>query len=317
VTVRLVPGSASREFAAVLAAAIEVDLVKVELDRFPDGERRPRITEVLDGEDAYIVQATGPPVAEHLIEALLLADACRRAGCRQVIAVMPYFGYARQDTRTRTGEAIGARVVCDALRASGVDRLVVVEPHTPALEAIAGIPVEAISAVDVLARELVECRTAEHVVVAPDLGAAGLARRYASRLDLPVAVVHKTRLSSTEVEAKGVVGDVRDRRPLIVDDMISTGATIEAAFEALVAHGAQRHLTVAATHGLFVGPSRERLAWLPLERLLVTDTVTPRPTGDLPIEVHPLAPVVGHVIDGRRQGPRRGVERGPRLSANP
>jgi ribose-phosphate pyrophosphokinase len=221
----------------------------------------------------FIVQPTGPPVDEHLVELVLLADACKRAGAARVTAVVPYFGYARQDRRSTPGEAIGAKAVARLVEAAGIDQLVVVDPHSNALETMFDIPVEILSTVSLLAEPLQPLVGEGAVVVAPDLGAVKLAERYAAALDLPIAIVRKTRVSGERVRAVDIVGEVRDRRALIVDDMITTAGTVEAAAQALLDRGCQPDLIVAATHGLFVGPAAARLARLPLQQLIVSDTV--------------------------------------------
>ncbi len=208
------------------------------------------------------------------MELLLLLDTCRRAGAARITAVVPYFGYARQDRRSRPGQAIGARTAADALSAAGADRLLVVDPHTPALEAMFGIPVEQLTASPVLTAALADL-PADTVVVAPDLGAAKLAEHLGARLGRPVAIVRKTRITGSTVHAEELIGTVADGPILIVDDMISTGATIEAATRIALAHHAAPPVTVAAIYGLLVGDAAERLHTLPLHRLVVTDTITP------------------------------------------
>ncbi|WP_017597756.1 ribose-phosphate diphosphokinase, partial [Nocardiopsis lucentensis] len=183
-------------------------------------------------------------MGEHLVELLLLLDACRRGGARTSTAVVPYFGYARQDRRGRAGEAVGSRVVADTLASAGADRLVVVDPHTVALEAMCAMPVEMLTSVPVLADALAEETPDTAVVVAPDLGAVKLAEHHAGRLGLPVAVVRKRRLSGETVQAGEVAGEIVGRPAVVVDDMISTGGTIEAAVDVLLAHGALADVTV-------------------------------------------------------------------------
>ena len=280
-TARIVAGSANRALAGAVADALGVGPVPGEVDRFPDGELRPVIGHVR-GEDAYVIQPTGPPVGDNLVELLLLLDACRRGGAARITAVVPYFGYARQDRRGRAGEPVGARVVADAVAAAGADRLVVVDPHTAALEAACGVPVEMLSAVPVLAAALAALPVpGDAVLVAPDLGAVKLAERYAATVRRPVAVVRKTRVTGTTVYAQELVGDIEGRPTVIVDDMISTGGTIEAAVRAVLTRGGAPAIAVAATHGLLVGDALDRLARLPIRRLLVTDTFSrpapPRP----------------------------------------
>jgi ribose-phosphate pyrophosphokinase len=295
VSLRIVGGSANRRLATEVAATLCPRLVACELDRFPDGELRPSVGNVR-GDDVYVIQSTGPPVNEHLVELLLLLDACRRAGAGTITAVVPYFGYARQDRRGRPGQAVGSRVVADLLASAGADRLVVVDPHTPTLEAMCSIPVEMVTAVPVLAGALQAGLLSNAVVMAPDLGAVKLAERYASLLSRPVAVVRKTRVSGAAVQADELVGDVQDRAAVIVDDMISTGATIEAAAGLARAHGATDEITVVATHGLLVEHADERLAAAGIGRLHVADTVPVSRAHALPVEVHSVAAVLADTI---------------------
>jgi ribose-phosphate pyrophosphokinase len=292
-------GSANVPLAAEIACTLDAELVPCTRERFPDGERHVRVERDIRGADVYLIQPTAPPVDEHLVELLLLADACRRSGARRVTAVVPYFGYARQDRRRRAGEPVSVRVVADLFLAAGVDRVVTVDPHSAALEATFGISVDGVSAVQLLADALVESAAPEagpFVVVAPDLGATKLAERYAAFLDAPVAIVRKTRVSGEVVRAERVVGEVARRAPIIVDDMISTGATIVAAAHALREAGCLPQLQVAATHGLLVGSAAEALGGLDLGRLLVTDTVVVPPVDSLPLHVVSIAPLLADII---------------------
>jgi ribose-phosphate pyrophosphokinase len=277
---RVVAGSANRALARSVAAVLAVAPVAVDMERFPDGELRPAVAEVR-GEDVYVLQPTGPPVNEHLVELLLLLDACRRAGAARLTAVVPYFGYARQDRRGKAGEAVGVRVVADALAAAGADRLVVIDPHTVALEAVCPVPVEMLTAVPALAAALRPLIADAAVLVAPDLGAVKLAERYASILRRQVIVIRKTRVSGEVVRAHELVGEVRERPAVIVDDMISTGSTVEAATAVLDAYGAAPGPTVAATHGPLVSGALERMEAAGVARAVVTDTVARR---ELPLD---------------------------------
>lgn len=271
---RIVAGSASPGLAGAVADHLGVDSDGCLLERYPDGELRPALEDVC-GADVYVVQPTSPPVNDHIVELLLLLDACRRARAARVTAVVPYFGYARQDRRTAAGQALGSTVVADAIAGAGADRLVVMDPHTPGLEAQCRIPVETLTAVPGLSGKLAAELPDAAVVVAPDLGAVKLAERYAAVLHGPVAVVRKRRESGTAVGALDVAGTVRGRPAVIVDDMITTGATIEAAAKLLRLRGAAADIVVAATHALLVHAAADRLRDLDLRRVLVTDTIAP------------------------------------------
>ncbi len=294
-------GSSNPSLAKSIAERLAIPLGLRALTRFPDTELRVELKTTVRGRDVYLIQPTGPPVDEHLMDLLLMADACRRAGAAKITAVIPYFGYARQERRVSGRESVGARLVADLIAASGIERVVAVDLHTAALEAVFSIPLEHLSAVPLLAEALRPHLSPKAVVVAPDLGAVKLARRYARILDLPMAIVHKTRISAEQVEAGGVVGDVQGRSPVIVDDMISTGGTIEAAHQALVAAGCAGDALVASTHGLFTGPALERLTALGIRALFTTDSLAMRAT---PLAIHPvgIAPMLAEAIKRLHEG---------------
>jgi ribose-phosphate pyrophosphokinase len=295
-TLQIVSGTAHRALAEAIAGLLGMQLSPCRVERFPDGELRPRLT-CLRGADVYVVAPTGPAVNEHVVELLLLLDACRRSDAARVTAVTPYFGYARQDRRNHAGEPVGARVISDALMTAGAQRLVIVDPHTVALEAMCTVPVEMLTAVPILVTALASSVSRGAVVVAPDLGAVKLAEHYATLLDASVAVVRKTRQSATHVRAEELTGDVEGRAIIIVDDMISTGGTIEAAVRVLLERGAAPEIVVAATHGLLIDPAAERLATLPLSALFVTDSVAQKETTPaLPIQVHSIAPLLADAV---------------------
>ena len=284
-----------------MADSLGLETVGRDLERFPDGEIHVRLHHELRDDDTYLVQSTGPPTQQHLTELLLLADAAYRAGAARITAVVPYLAYARQDRRTRSGEPVGLRVIADLLRASHVDRLVVVDPHTPALESIVSIPVEATSAVPILA-ETIRAKTDDTaVLVAPDLGAAKLVDRYAAALGLDVAIVRKTRVSGDQVRARALVGDVDGRYPVIVDDMVSTAGTIESAVTTVRESGAAEPVTVVTTHALLVGPAIERLRGVDVDVLVTTDSVTP-PPNDLNIVTVSLADQLAEVVRRLHEG---------------
>jgi ribose-phosphate pyrophosphokinase len=292
----LFSGTANVPLAEAVARGLDLHLGDRLLEHFSDGEVQMQIREHVRGDDVYLLQPTGPPVGEHLLELLLLADACRRAGAERITAVVPYFGYARQDRREQSGEPLSARLVAQLIEAGGFMRVVALDLHTPSLEGCFVIPLEHLSAVDLLA-ETIRARVAPAaVVVSPDLGAVKLAERYAALLGLPVAIVHKVRLSGTEVSVRGLVGEVRGRTPIVIDDMISTGGTVAAAIGALLDAGAVPDVTVVVSHALLVGPAAERLARLPIRRLVATDSVRLAMPAHLPVERVSLAPLLAEAI---------------------
>ncbi len=294
----LLSGSSHRQLALELSGELQLPLGGCTIEPFPDGELNIALTADVRGAEVFILQGLHAPVGDHLLELALLSDACQRAGAASVTAVVPYLGYARHDRRVTGREPLGARVVAELIAAGRVDRVVCLDLHSRAVEGCFPRPVEHADAVPLLIEHVRARITLPAVVVSPDLGAVKRAEAFARPLGLPVAVVHKKRLSGEDVEAQGVVGDVAGRHVVVVDDMISTGGTLVAAVKTVLAHGALGPVTVVASHGLFVGPARERLAALPLARVVVTDSVPPLfegPAG-FPLERVHVAPALASVI---------------------
>lgn len=292
----VVAGFGNSSLADSVAERLGTRVCRSVLSRFPDSELHAEIDESVRGCDVYLVQPTGPPVDSHLMELLFLADACRRAGAARLTGIVPYFGYARQDRRAKGREAVGGRLIANLLEVAGFERIVAVDLHTVSLEGFFSIPLEHLSAMSLLANAIEESVTDRSVIVAPDLGAVKLAERYAELLRRPLAIVHKIRLSGEQVTVRGIVGEVAGRMPVIVDDMISTGGTIEAAAAALLAAGCLPQITVAASHALLVGPAIDRLSALPLKRIVVTDSLPTPNHGSLPLQVVSLAPMLAETI---------------------
>lgn len=296
-SLKILTGTANLALAENVAQKNGLPLVQRILHRFPDGELQIELQESVRGHEVFLFQPTCPPVDEHLFELLLLADACRRAGAIHLTAVIPYFGYARQDRRSRGREPLSVRLIADLLQTSGVQRVVAVDLHSAAVESAFAIPVEHVSAVPILAEAVRSSVHSHAVIVSPDLGAVKMAERYARLLNLPVAIIHKTRISGAEVSVQRIVGDVRDKEVLVVDDMISTGGTIEKAIKALLEAGCSSSgMKVLASHALLVGPAAERLGKLPIERMCVSDSVPAPEKFPVPIQVSSLAPLLAETI---------------------
>jgi ribose-phosphate pyrophosphokinase len=290
----VISGSANPSLALSISHVLGVTPCRRVLERFADGELYVELEESVRGHDVYVVQPTSRPPDEHLMELLFLADACRRAGAARLTAVLPYFGYARQDRRASGREAIGAGVVATLIEATGFARVVAIDLHAPEIEGFFRIPVEHLSATKLLAGAV--RATGDSVLVAPDLGAVKLAERYQGYLNLPVVVIHKTRVSGSEVTLRSIIGEVKGRAPIVVDDMITTGGTIEAAVKGLLEAGCAPDVSVVATHALFVGPAVARLSALPIRQLIATDTVDS--TGELPahLQIVDVAPLIADAI---------------------
>jgi ribose-phosphate pyrophosphokinase len=270
-------GSASPALAERVSAGIGVPLGDVRLTRFPDTETHVQIGETVRGKDVFLIQSAAPPVNERLMELFILLDAFRRASVARLTAVVPYLAYSRQEKKSTGREPISARLVADLLGHAGADRVLSIDLHTPAIQGFFEVAMDHLSAIPLLAGELLRPELRDAVIVAPDVGRAKLAERFARLLDLPLAIVHKRRRPTGDVEVRGIVGDVRDRIPIVIDDIIATGGTVAAAVEALIASGARGEIVVAATHGLFAGDAARRLAHPAIREILVTDTLEPPP----------------------------------------
>ena len=255
----LLSGTSHPALSAGISRELSVPLGMCTVERFPDGETTVHLHESVRKKEVFVIQPTSPPVNDNLVELLAFADACRRAAAARVIAVVPYFGYARSDRRGGRRDPIMSSLAAALLQTAGIDHLITVDPHSPQIEGSFHIPVDTVSAVETLAAALRGRISPEAVIVAPDVGALRLATHYGTLLDRPVVVLHKRRETARETEITHVVGDVLGRPAVIVDDMISTGETIRRSIDALLASQARPDFTVVATHGLLREGAREKL----------------------------------------------------------
>ena len=269
----LLAGTANPALATAIALELGVQTGECVVDRFPDGEVAVQVREPVRRKEVFLVQPTSPPVDNHLVELLALADACRRAAAARITAIVPYFGYARADKRHGRREPITGRVVADLLETVGVAHVVTVDLHTPQVEGFFRTAVDSLTAVPTLCRVLRDRLPTDVVVVSPDAGRVRLATHYAQVLGASVVVLHKRRESGTETAVTHVVGDVASRACLVVDDMISTGGTVAATVTALLDAGARPEIIVAATHGLLLAGARDKLDHPAVREVVVTDTV--------------------------------------------
>lgn len=293
----ILTGAANPSLAAAIACELGTHVGACVVDRFPDGEVAVQHLESVRRKEVFLVQPTSPPVNDHLIELMALADACRRAGAARITAIIPFFGYGRADKRHGRREPIMARVVADALEGVGIGHVITMDLHTPQIEGFFHVPVDSLTAVPTLCRALRDRVPADLVVVSPDVGRVGMATRYAEHcLGAPVAVLHKRRLSGADTEVTHVVGEVSGRACLIVDDMISTGGTVAESIVALLSAGARPEIIVAATHGLFVLDAREKLNHPAVCEVVVTDTVRGRETDWPRLRVISIAPMIAGAV---------------------
>jgi ribose-phosphate pyrophosphokinase len=280
----------------MIARELGVPLGACAIDRFPDGEVAVQLLAPVRRKEVFLIQPTAPPVNDHLVELLALADACRRAAAARITAVVPYFGYARADKRLGRREPITGRVVADLLEAVGIDHVVTVDLHTPQVEGFFHVPVDTLMAVPTLCAAVREGQPPDLVVVSPDAGRVSLATHYAQCLGAPVIVLHKRRSDGAEAQVTHVVGDVSGRACLIVDDMISTGSTMAASISALLEAGARPEIIVAATHGLLLRGARGKLDHPAVRDVLVTDTICVAEQDWPKLHVISIAPLIAGAL---------------------
>jgi ribose-phosphate pyrophosphokinase len=288
-------GNANHELAAAIADELGVPLGACATARHPDGEVAVELGESVRRKDVFIVQPTAPPVDAHLLELLAIADACRRAAAAHVTAIVPYFGYARSDKR-RQREPIMASLVASLIEAAGIDHVITVDLHADQIAGFFRIPLDNLTAVPQLAAAVREQLRPGTVVVSPDAGRVKMAGAYAQALGTSVAVLHKQRQSGTTTHVTHLVGDVRDRPCLIIDDMISTGGTLADGIATLLQAGARPDITIAATHGLLLAGAQARLSDPAIRALFVTDSVARPPAGWPGLRVVSLAPLLAGAI---------------------
>ncbi|HEU4641407.1 MAG TPA: ribose-phosphate pyrophosphokinase [Gemmatimonadaceae bacterium] len=277
---KLLAGTANRALADEISRCLGVELARVTLTRFADGEIFVRIDENVRGADVFIVQPTNPP-AENIMELLLLIDAARRASAARITCVMPYYGYSRQDRKDQPRVAIGAKLMANQIVTAGANRVLGIDFHQHALQGFFDIPVDHLYAMPVLVSHFRKKQLRDLVVVAPDVGSAKMARGFAKRLNGSFAIIDKRRPAANVAEVLNVVGEVEGRDCIIPDDMIDTAGTVTAAARALKELGA-KDIYVCATHPLLSGPARERLSEAPIEEVVVTDTVAIPPERRFP-----------------------------------
>ena len=266
----LLAGTSNRPLAEEISAYLKQPLCQVTIRRFADGELFVKIDENVRGRDVYIIQPTNPP-AENLIELLLLMDAARRASAARITAVIPYYGYGRQDRKDQPRVAISAKLVANLVSSAGADRVLAMDFHSHQLQGFFDIPVDHLYAAPVLTAHYRQKRLHEPVVVAPDVGSAKMARGFAKRLNASLAIIDKRRPSANIAEVVNVVGDV-EGKDCLIPDLIDTAGTVTEAAAALKRLGA-RAVYCCATHALLSGPAVERLKASPIEELAVTNTI--------------------------------------------
>jgi ribose-phosphate pyrophosphokinase len=270
---KLISGTANPELAQKISEYLATPLVQTKITRFSDGEIFVEIKENVRGADVFIIQPTCPPVNENLVELLIMVDAARRASARRITAVIPYYGYARQDRKTAPRTPITAKLVANVIVVAGARRVLTMDLHAGQIQGFFDIPVDHLYAMPVFLEYLKDkFRGEEIVIVSPDAGGVERAREYAKRLNATMAIVDKRRPRPNESEVMNIIGDVKDKIAVIIDDMIDTAGTICKAASAIMDRGAKEVYAVA-THPVLSGPAVERLAQSPIKEVVVSDTI--------------------------------------------
>jgi len=269
--IKIFSGRASQELAEKIATAYGAKLGDVKVTVFSDGEFQPSFEETVRGQDVFIIQSTMPP-ADNLFELLLMVDAARRASARKIIVVLPYFGFARQDRKDKPRVAIGAKLVANMLMAAGIDRIMTMDLHADQIQGFFEVPVDHLFGSTIFFPEIEKLNTGNLIMAAPDAGGAKRSNSYAKRLDVGLALCHKQRKKANVIAEMTVIGDVKGKDVILVDDMCDTAGTLTQAADLFIEKGA-KSVRAFCTHAVLSGPAYERLTNSAITELIVTDTI--------------------------------------------
>lgn len=288
-------GNSNRQLAEKICNYLKLPLGKIKVGRFSDGEVSVKIEENVRAKDVFVIQSISSPVDENLMELLVMIDAARRASAERITAVLPYYGYARQDWKDQPRVPITAKLVANLITAAGANRVLAMDLHTPQIQGFFDIPLDHLFAAPVLIKYFRGLNLSNLVVVAPDVGSIKTARAFAKRLHASLAVVDKRRNSPESVEVMNVIGEVKGKNVIIVDDLIATGGTLCEAANALKENGA-RNIYASVTHGVLSGKATQNIADSSLKQLIITNTIPLRKKEFKKIKVLSVASLLGEAI---------------------
>jgi ribose-phosphate pyrophosphokinase len=269
---RIFTGNATPELARKICDDLDISLGQAQVTTFSDGEIRVEIGENVRGRDVFLIQSTSPPANQHLMELLIMIDAVKRASARRITAVMPYFGYARQDRKVAPRVPITAKLVADLLTTAGADRILTMDLHVGQIQGFFDIPVDNLYASPVMIPYISKNFNHDLTIVSPDAGGVPRARAYAKRLGASLGLIDKRRDAPGKAKAMNLIGEVQDKEVVVLDDIIDTGGTLTEAAQVILNNGA-RNINACCTHAVLSGPALERLTNSMLKRLVVTDTI--------------------------------------------
>lgn len=294
---KIFAGNAHRRLAEEICDYLGTELVTAKVTRFQDGEIGVRIDETVRGADVFVVQPTCPPVNENIMELLVMIDALRRASARRITAVVPYYGYARQDRKAQPRDPITAKLVANLITSAGARRLLSIDLHAPQIQGFFDIPVDNLYSAPLMIDYFRKKDIDNLVAVSPDAGSVKRTRSLAESLDIPLAIIDKRRPKPNVTEVQNVIGDVKGKNVILYDDIIDTGGTLIEASKVLKDKGASS-VYACGTHGLFSGTAIEKFKKAPVKELIVTDSIPQNKIEEFDkMEVLPVAPLIGEAID--------------------
>ncbi len=270
---KIFSGTSHPEFAKNIAKILGKDLSKINISRFSGGEIYARLTDNVRGASAYVIQTCTHSVNDDLMELFIVIDALKRASAKSITAVIPHFGYARQDKKSASREPISAKLVADLLTTAGIDRIITMDLHSDQIQGFFNLPVDHLTAMPILAGYVKEKKLKNPVVVAPDTGRAKTAKKLSDRIGSPLVILHKTRPEHQKAEIMHVVGDVAGKTPIMIDDMIDTAGTATRGVDILREQGCIDEIYFLSTHGIFSGPAVEKMNKARFKEIVVTDTI--------------------------------------------
>ena len=302
--IRILCGNSNPEFAKTICEALNVPMGKATVKRFADGEASVSLEETVRGADVFLVQSTCKPVNDHLMELLVMIDACRRASAGRITAVMPYFGYARQDRKAKSRDPISAKLVANMLTAAGADRVLTMDLHASQIQGFFDIPLDHLQGnvtfVDYYMKKFPEdvYNHEDFVVVSPDVGSVARARNFASKVHMGLAIVDKRRPKANVSEVMNIIGDVEGKTCILYDDMVDTAGSLCNAAKALIEIGGAKEVYACATHGVLSGPAYERIEESPLKEMVFLNTIPEtRNTPSNKLKYLDVAPVFARAIE--------------------
>lgn len=299
--IKIFAGNGSQKLGAAIAKELNMQLGAIRVGKFSDGETSIQIDETVRGCDVFLIQSTSTPVNDNLVELLVMIDAMRRASAGRITAVIPYFGYARQDRKARARDPITAKLVADLITSAGADRVLTMDLHSPQIQGFFDIPVDNLLGSSVLISKIKNksfVKKDDFIVVSPDVGSVSRARAFATKLEAGLAIVDKRRPKANVMEVMNIVGDVSGKTCLLVDDMIDTAGTITQGAKALVEVGGAKEVYVCCTHGVLSGPAIERMQNSVIKKVYMLNTIDIPDEHRLPMfEEISVAPLFARAIE--------------------